>query len=261
MQNTFEKYESPAQFETTSEGRTKAYETLARLLKGTTANGETIALTGSNAFTAQAAQREFIQGKAAMVTCGPWFPTEMKTLLADMPDFEYGYIALPHINADKKDVNGNDSSEVGYSLAANLLAIPATAKNADVAKDFLVSMFTQESYTTFVNENSGMTRPINVEVDTTKLSPFALEVYNASAGSKRNGTCVYETSSAPISVNGYVGLLNFSGSDAIADMINSGNYAAAMNIATTASAADYTTALSFWNTKTNSWDEKYLGIR
>ena len=261
MQNTFEKYLSPEQYNYTSAGRLKAYETLARMLKGTTANGENIALNGSNAFTAQGAQREFIQGKAAMVTCGPWFPTEMRALLVDYPDFEFGYIPLPHINADKKDVNGNDTSNVGYSLAANLLAIPASSKNVAVAKDFLASMFTSESYTSFVNENNGITRPINVEVNESVLGDFAKDVYASLSGSKKNGTCVYETSLAPISVNGYLGICNFSGSDAILNIINSSSYSAAKGIAATASKADYEIALSFWDNKKGAWKEEYIGIK
>lgn len=102
MQNTFEKYESPDQYKTTEDGRLKAYQYLAKLLKGKTADGENIALTGSKSFTAQAAQREFIKGNAAMVSCGPWFPTEMKSLLKDYPDFEFGYIPLPHTMRTKR---------------------------------------------------------------------------------------------------------------------------------------------------------------
>jgi len=260
MQNTFEQYLSPSQYEYTADGRLKAYQTLAKMLKGQTANGENIALTGSNALYAQNAQREFLQGKAAMLTCGPWFPTEMALILKDFPDFEYGYFPLPHINADKKDVNGNDSSNVGYSLAANLLAIPTTAKYPEVAKDFLVSMFTSESYTSFVNENNGMTRPINVEVDKTALSSFAKEVYQSVEGCKLNNTCVYETSLAPISVKGYVGICNFAGGDAVLSIINSASYNEAMTVASTASKADLEKALSFWDSKNNTWDEKVIGI-
>jgi ABC-type glycerol-3-phosphate transport system substrate-binding protein len=261
MQNTFEKYESPEQYQYTADGRLKAYQTLARLLKGKTANGEDIALAGSKGFTAQGAQRQFIQGKAAMVTCGPWFPTEMSKILIDYPDFEFGYIPLPHINADKKDVNGQDSSGVGYSLAANLLAIPANSKNVDVAKDFLLSMFTSESYATFVNENSGTTRPITVEIDVTSLSAFAKEVYAGVSASKLNGTCVYETSSSPMSINGYLGIVNISGSDAILEILNATSYDSAMAIASRASAKDYETALSFWDTKKNAWKEEFIGIK
>lgn len=260
MQNTFEKYESPEQYRTTADGRLKAYEYLARLLKGRTANGSSIALTGSKAFTAQAAQREFIKGSAAMVICGPWFPTEMQSLLKDYPDLECGYIPLPHINADKKDVNGEDSSAVNYSLAANLLCVPATAPHADVAKDFLLSMFTKESYTSFVRENNGVTRPIDVEIDESVLDGFSKAVYEASAVSKRTKECVYETSSSPMAINGYLGLMNFSGTDAYLSIINSQDYEEAMQIAASAAQSDYNTALSFWDSKTNNWDSKYLGI-
>lgn len=260
MQNTFEKYESPDQYKTTEEGRLKAYQYLAKLLKGKTADGGNIALTGSKSFTAQAAQREFIKGNAAMVSCGPWFPTEMKSLLKDYPDFEFGYIPLPHINADKKDVNGNDSSAVNYSLAANLLCVPSTAPHADVARDFLLSMFTKESYTTFVKENNGVTRPIDVEIDESVLNGFSKAIYEASAVSKRQGVCVYETSSSPMAINGYLGLMNFSGGDAYLDIINSQSYEDALKVAASASRKDYETALSFWDSKTNDWDSKYLGI-
>ena len=204
IQNTFEKYESPVQYKDTEEGRLKAYQTLARLLKGTTKNGNNIALTGSNAFTAQATQREFLKGNAAMDICGAWFPTEMSTILKDYPDFEYGFFNLPHINSDLKDCNGNDTSNVNYSLQANLLAIPTTSKHKDVAKDFLLSMYTKESYTTFVKENNGITRPIDVEIDESVLNEFSKSVYSRAKESKKNNICVYETSTSPMATNGYL---------------------------------------------------------
>lgn len=261
IQNTFEKYESPVQYKDTEEGRLKAYQTLARLLKGTTKNGNNIALTGSNAFTAQAAQREFLKGNAAMDICGAWFPTEMSTILKDYPDFEYGFFNLPHINSDLKDCNGNDTSNVNYSLQANLLAIPTTSKHKDVAKDFLLSMYTKESYTTFVKENNGITRPIDVEIDESVLNEFSKSVYSRAKESKKNNICVYETSTSPMATNGYLGLMNFSAVDYYARIINSASYEDALDVANTASSADYQTALSFWDSKTNNWDEKYLTIK
>lgn len=84
----------------------------------------------------------------------------------------------------------------------------------DVARDFLLSMFTKESYTTFVKENNGVTRPIDVEIDESVLNGFSKAIYEASAVSKRQGVCVYETSSSPMAINGYLGLMNFSGGDA-----------------------------------------------
>lgn len=261
IQNTFEKYESPQQYLDTEEGRLKAYQTLARLLKGNLSNGQKIALNGSNAFTAQAAQRELIKGNAAMDICGPWFPTEMTAILKDYPNFEYGFFNLPHINADQKDKDGEDTSNVNYSLQANLLAIPSTSKHKEVAKDFLLSMYTKESYTTFVKENNGMTRPIDVEIDETILSEFAKAVYSRAKESKKNNICVYETSSSPMAINGYLGLMNFSATDYYSSIINAESYEAALTLAATACNNDYQTALSFWNSKTNNWDEKYLTVR
>lgn len=261
IQNTFEKYESPEQYNFTSEGRLKAYQTLARLLKGTLKNGKSIALNGSNAFTANAAQREFIKGNAAMNICGPWFKTEMALVLKDYPDFEYGFFNLPHINADSKDNNGNDTTNVNYSLQANLLAIPASSTHKDVAKDFLLSMYSQDSYTTFVKENNGMTRPINVSIDETKLDEFSLAVYSRAKESKANNICVYETSTSPMAINGYLGIMNFSGTDYYSAIINASSYLEALDIAASGANGDYQTALSFWNSKTNTWDEKYLTVR
>lgn len=258
MQNTFEKYESPEQYQTTAEGRLKAYEYLAKLVKGKTANGSNIALNGSNAFTAQAAQREFIKGNAAIVSCGTWFPTEMESILKDNADFEYGYFPLPHINADQKDINGNDTSKVRFLQAANLLCIPSNAAHADVAKDFLLSMFTKESYTSFVKANNGTARPINVEVDVDSLDDFAKSVYEAE-GQKGEGMCVYETLQSPMAVNGYLAPMNISKDDAYLSIINSKSYNDAMQIAKEASANDYKTALSFWDKKSDNWNSVYLG--
>ena len=258
MQNTFEKYESPDQYQVTAEGRLKAYETLAKLVKGKTANGSNIALTGSNAFTAQAAQREFVKGNAAIVSCGTWFPTEMASILKDYPDFEFGYFPVPHINNDKKDINGNDTSSVRYLQAANLLCIPSNAVHADVAKDFLLNMFTKESYTTFVKANNGTGRPINVEIDTESLNDFAKSVYETEER-KGEGMCVYETLSSPMAVNGYLAPMNFSKDDSYLSIINSTSYEEAMKIAEESSQNDYMTAISFWDSKTNSWNSVYSG--
>ena len=129
-----------------------------------------------------------------------------------------------------------------------------------MARDFLLSMFTKESYTTFVKENNGVTRPIDVEIDESVLNGFSKAIYEASAVSKRQGVCVYETSSSPMAINGYLGLMNFSGGDAYLDIINSQSYEDALKVAASASRKDYETALSFWDSKTNNWDSKYLGI-
>ena len=55
--------------------------------------------------------------------------------------------------------------------------------------------------------------------------------------------------------------MNFSGTDAYLAIINSQDYQSALNVAAAAAQDDYETALSFWDSKTNNWDSKYLGIQ
>ena len=113
-----------------------------------------------------------------MDICGTWFPTEMTAYLKGYPDFEFGYMPVPHINADQKDYAGKDSSKVRYSLDGNILAIPASSQYKTIAKDFLLSMYTKESYQSFVEENNGVLRPMNVEIDSSALDAFSKASYD-----------------------------------------------------------------------------------
>ena len=261
MTNTFQKYASPEIYNTTKPGKTMAYQTLAKLLKGNTASGNSIALTGSKAFTAQNAQKEFIFGHAAMDLCGNWFSIEMKTLLNETPDFEYGYFSLPHLTANKQTLSGEDSQYVTYSLESSVLAIPSASKNIDVAKDFLLSMFTKESYQTFVEENKGLGRPINVEIDETKLDEYSLSCYKTSSLSHEHDQVVCEVSDAIMAINGYLGVANFCGGDFYSDIINAADYNAAMNIANNAAADELQFALSMWDASKGNWKYEYLVLR
>ena len=259
MVNTFMKYENPEIYSFTQEGRQKVYETAARLFKGKTSNGSSIALAGSNSFTAQAAQREFINGRAAMDICGNWFPTEMAAYLKGHPEFEFGYMPAPHINADKKDYQGNDSSALRYSTDGNVLAVPASSKNKDIAKDFLLSMYTQKSYQSFVEANNGVLRPVNIQIDSTKLNDFSKESYDYFIQGKNANQYVYECSLAPIAMNGYLALLISQNGNTIGNLINATDYNDAMQIAATAAADDYPRALQMWDSSKNQWKDSYTG--
>lgn len=261
MTDVFQKYESPEIYNQTKEGKTLAYQTLAKLLKGQTSDGKNIALTGSKAFTAQNAQREFINGKAAMDLCGNWFATEMKTMLNENPDFEYGYFTLPHLTSEKKTLEGADSQYVTYSLESSLLAVPASSKNQDVAKDFLLSMFSKESYQSFVEENKGLGRPINVGIDVEKLDDYSKGTFKPAYESRAHNQVVCEVSDAIMAVNGYLGVANFCGGDFYLDIINAQTYESAMSIANNAANDEYQFALSMWDSSKNNWKDEYLVLR
>lgn len=268
INNTFEKYESPQIYSDTLEGRQKVYETAAKLVKGTTKSGKPIAKAGSNSYKAQAAQREFVQGKAAMNVCGNWFPTEMKSYLkGQYANFEYGYMPVPHINDDKMTgvIPGTadtrvDSSKVRYSLDGNILCVPKSSQHKDIAKDFLVSMYTQESYQTFVEQNNGVLRPTNVAIDSSKLNDFAKASYDYYYAGKEANQYVYECSRSPMALNGYLALLISQNGNTPGNLINAKSYEDALSVAATAAADDYTRALEFWDASKNQWHSNYLGV-
>lgn len=259
--NTFMKYDTPEIYNFTQAGRQKVYETAARLLQGQTSSGKDIVLAGSKAFTAQAAQREFIQGHAAMDICGNWFPTEMTAYLKGYPDFEFGYMPVPHINADKKDYAGNDSSRVRYSLDGNILAIPASSQYKEIAKDFLLSMYTKESYQSFVESNHGVLRPVNLEIETETLSDFAKASCDYFSAGKEANQYIYECSLAPMAVNGYLALLISQNGNTLGNLINAQSYESAMSVASVAAADDYARASEMWDSAKNQWKDSYLGVR
>ena len=211
-------------------------------------------------FELQAAQREFIQGHAAMDICGNWFPTEMAAYLKGYPEFEYGYMPVPHINDGEVDYQGKDSSKVRYSLDGNILAVPASSQNKEVAKDFLVSMYMQESYQTFVEENNGVLRPTSVELDETALDEFTKASYDYFNEGKQANQYIYECSTAPMAVNGYLALLISQNGNTLGNIINATSYDAAMGVAAVAAADDYTRAMEMWDSDKNQWKDSYLGV-
>lgn len=195
-----------------------------------------------------------------MDICGNWFPTEMAAYLKGYPEFEYGYMPVPHINDGEVDYQGKDSSKVRYSLDGNILAVPASSQNKEVAKDFLVSMYMQESYQTFVEENNGVLRPTSVELDETALDEFTKASYDYFNEGKQANQYIYECSTAPMAVNGYLALLISQNGNTLGNIINATSYDAAMGVAAVAAADDYTRAMEMWDSDKNQWKDSYLGV-
>ena len=161
------------------EGRAKVYSTLARLTKGKTSKGTDITLDGSVGATAITAQSNFINGRAAMIVGGTYFPTEMVDYIK-IKNFDAGYMPMPHINADKKSIDGSkDTSNVLFSADNGVFAIPASAANKDLAKQFLIHMLTEKSYSSFVKATHGLLRPLKgVKVNTDGFDAFTLAAFN-----------------------------------------------------------------------------------
>lgn len=175
----FFKLESPEAYSVQQAGRAKVYSTLAKLTKGKTSKGTDITLEGSVGATAITAQSNFINGRAAMIVGGTYFPTEMVDYIK-IKNFDAGYMPMPHINSDKKSIDGSkDTSNVLFSSDNGVFAIPTTAQNKDLAKQFLIHMLTEKSYSSFVKATHGLLRPLKgVKVNTDGFDDFTLAAFN-----------------------------------------------------------------------------------
>ena len=175
----FLKLESPDAYAVQEAGRSKVYSTIAKLTKGKTSNGTDIVLEGSIGATAITAQSNFINGRAAMIVGGTYFPTEMVEYIS-IKNFDAGYMPMPHINSDKKSIDGTeDTSNILYSSDNGVFAIPTSAKNKDLAKQFLIHTLTEKSYSSFIKSTHGLLRPLkDIKVNTEGFDDFTLAAFN-----------------------------------------------------------------------------------
>lgn len=271
MTNTFHKYDNWEHYKDTQVGRQKAYDTLARMLSGTRDGkdtGKPYVRPGSATMGASTAQSYFASyaPEAAMYLCGPWFPTEeaeMLEMLGD--DFEYGFFGIPHINADKKDAFGNDSSNVRYSLASNSLVVPKTSNNKAGAKLFLAELYSNYSLSVFVEENNGISRPMTITPDvsgidtSTNKGAFAKQVYDYYKGSVENPTqMVYEISTAKMA--GRLSPCNFGNEEEniVSSIKNATSYSVAKSGVSGAAARETEWVKGHWDFETNNWNALYL---
>lgn len=155
------------------EGRKLAYEQVVKII-----SDDSIVLSGSKGFDHLAAQREFIQGHAAMVPTGSWLETEMSEYLSEFPNFEMAIFAAPSIKPDGTDKTG--TPRMVSTGNADLLAIPTKAKNKELAKEFLLFMSRQDMLKLFTEKTGGNPRPFVYDEDTdwSNLSTFGKSVMN-----------------------------------------------------------------------------------
>ncbi len=249
----FLKMGSPEVFSKQEAGRSKIYETLARLTKGKTAAGHNISLEGSVGATAITAQTNFVNGKAAMTICGQWFPTEMQPY-TDLTQFQSGYLPMPHINADKRSGDGTeDTSDVRFSTDGNMMAIPTTAKNKELAKDFLRYMFTQKSYTSFVAANNGLLRPVEgLTADSTNFNDFTKAAYDYFS---LDGTAktVYQVSPNGVLEHGSLALFLAYRGDFFSRITSKATYEEALEVARGCTASEMSAVYEKWNAAANDW--------
>lgn len=91
-------------------------------------------MKGTLALNHTQAQMEFINSRAAMITCGTYLENEMKGNWPD--DFNLKFMFAP---------TGKESNNEKYTWATcDFMSVPAKAKNPEMAKEFLKLMYTEE---------------------------------------------------------------------------------------------------------------------
>lgn len=244
---------SPDVFAAQSEGRNKIYGLLAKLMHGKMPSGRPYAVEGSAGMSAVTAQTNFVNGKVAMIVNGQWLPTEMATYI-QLRDFEMGYIPMPHINDDRRSGDGKeDTSDIRFSTDGNLMAIPATSQHKEIAKDFLLSMFTEESYNSFVRENNGLLRPFDgVSVNTEGFSDFAKSAseYFSLGGKART---VYQVSPQSILERGRIALFMAHGGSFFSQLGACADYEAAVECAEGCFGSELSSVNALWDSAAQQW--------
>ena len=131
-------------------------------------------LSGSMALDAYSAQRDFINGRAAMTINADWLEREMIELIKET-DFNMKLMRVPYLNdAFKKD---GEYEAINYAADANFVCLPARAENPDGAKKFLTFMNRDDELKKFTLA-TGALRPFEYDYASlrSELSPFANSV-------------------------------------------------------------------------------------
>lgn len=193
----FYKYNSPEVFK--MQGRLKAYEALGTIL------GNRYAMAGSTVTDYLSAQRSFIMGEAAMISCGSWLETEMSGFIKEFPNFEMKIMPTPVIYASES--NGKyfslDGKEIldGCTSTGGSFFIPAKAAQKELAKKFLLFMSSRRMLNVFV-KGAGAPRPFIYPNDTdwSGLTPFQESVMEC----YQQAYCISASSWHPLALEGRV---------------------------------------------------------
>ena len=118
-------------------------------------------LKGSMSKNHMLAQRDFLNGNAAMIINGGWMETEM---ISELPEgFEMRMMRIPYIETAQKDEQGN-YIPVNWATQPDIMIIPKQAPQKEAAKKFLVYMATDAMLNYFTKYTATM-RPFEYEVE------------------------------------------------------------------------------------------------
>lgn len=163
------------------------------------------------------AQTDFLLGEAAMMLNGSWFQTEMKEILAEVPDFKLGMMKMPAMSdasgnvmhaedyVAETDADGNEMGVTNNSIGAAYF-IAKNAANKEDAKKFLEFINRPENcalYTSYTNAVRPLTYDKDPDSETyADMSTFCKDVLRIA----NENYSFTSYSHSPISLMGVIGL-------------------------------------------------------
>ena len=229
-------------------GRTKVYQTVAKIIQGVDSKGRSYDDPDSRGYSHLDAQAELLAGNVAMVISGPWMQIEMSEYLVDYPGFRMGIMPTPHINSDMKDKNGQDT-QFARTSGTGVMFVPALSDQKDLAIDFMKFMLTQESLERFAETTDGLTRPYTLK--NPENCDFG-DNYFASTVTELLSThterMIYTVSTSPIWLAGEASMWMCNQGAPVTAIQTCGNLEQALEKAAELAKEDYQIVRDKWNT-------------
>lgn len=163
----FLKYESADNFDVTKNPTYAALKQATNYWNSLFGNSANY-VTGSGSKTAGVAQKEFVNGYAAMMFNGDWLYNDVLYYMQNssfQDKFELGLMKTPMIDGGKETYR-NHAYVIGED---QYIAIPRTSTKQDLAKEFIREIISDEGCTSFANEAHAFLA-YDADYDTAKLT-------------------------------------------------------------------------------------------
>lgn len=216
--NEFLKYENATNYDASKNQTFAALKTASsywqKLFVNENGTGESkYVVANSKSKTAENAQKEFVNGYAAMMFNGDWLYNEIKNYGISQDNFELGLMKTPVIKEAKSEYI-NSSYVIGED---QYIVVPKTSTKKDLAVEFIKLMVSNQGSTIFTEKANGFLA-YKTDFSTANITnPFINDVITlrqsytnkfTSYSSNRKYLCNYIDIWCTSALRPYLGLLN-----------------------------------------------------
>ena len=214
--NEFLNYESASNYDVTSNQTYAALKTATSYWEQLFIENKDeskFVVSNSKSKTAENAQKEFINGYAAMMFNGDWLYNEIKNYEVSLENFELGLMKTPVISEANEDYI-NTSYVIGED---QFIVVPKTSTKKDLAVDFIKLMVSNQGSVIFTQKANGFLAYKTDYSNADITNPFINEVIElrntytnrfTSYSSNRKYLCNYIDIWCTSALRPYSGLLN-----------------------------------------------------